>query len=150
MALQTIRIARAAPYLFTLLIGQAMAASSAAQRSLNRPWLEKELRSIFAPLRAIGVMRRDPKQKEGGIGVVGIVSEAKYEIVPRRFRHMLCKPGLALPDPSHNLAHGWALACQGIPIDPLLKRFLHRDLAGAAPVIYSEGLLHDHFESRGV
>jgi hypothetical protein len=126
-----------------------MAASSAAQRSQNRPWLEKKLRPIFAPLRAIGVMRRDPKQKESGIGVVGIVNEAKYEIVPKRFRHMLCKPGLALPDPSQNLAHGWALACQGIPIDPLLKRFLYRDLAGAAAISHGEGLFHDHLERGG-
>jgi hypothetical protein len=78
-----------------------MAASSAAQRSLNSPWLKKKLRPIFAPLRAIGVMHRDPKQKESGIGVVGIVSEAKYEI--RRFRRMLCQPGFALLDPSQNL-----------------------------------------------
>jgi hypothetical protein len=126
-----------------------MAASSAAQRSLNRPWLEKKLRPVSAPLRAIGFMRRDPQQKESGIGVVGIVSEAKYEIVPRRFRHMLCQPRLALPDPFHNLAHGHALACQGIPIGPLLKRFLYRDLAGAASVIYDEGLVHDHLERGG-
>ena len=108
-----------------------MAASPAAQRSLNRPWLKEKLRPIFAPLRAIGVMRRDAKEKESCIGVVGIVSEAKYEIVARRFRQMLCQPGLALPNPSQNLAHGRALAFEGIPIGPLLKRFLRRDLARA-------------------
>jgi len=115
-----------------------MAASSAVQRRLNRPWLKKKLRPIFAPLRAIGVMRRDPKQKESGIGVVGIVSEAKYEIVASRFRHMLCQPGLPLPDPSQNLAHGRALAFEGIPIGPLLKRFLRRYLARAARASYGE------------
>jgi len=126
-----------------------MAASSAVQRRLNRPWLKKKLRPIFAPPRAIGVMRRDAKEKESGIGVVGIVSEAKYEIVPRRFRHMLCQPRLALPDPFPNLAHGHTFACQGIPIGPPLKCFLYRDLAGAAPVIYDEGLVHDHLERGG-
>ena len=108
-----------------------MAASSAAERGLNRPWLKKKLRPIFATLCAIGVMRRNPQQKESGIGVVGIVSEAKYEIVPGRFRQMLCQPGLALHDPSHNLAHGHTFACQGIPIGPPLKCFLYRDLARA-------------------
>ena len=108
-----------------------MAASPAAQRSLNRPWLKKKLRPIFAPLRAIGVVRRDPKQEESGIGVVGIASEAKYGMVASRFRQMLGQPGLALPDPSQNLAHGRALAFEGIPIGPLLKRFLRRDLARA-------------------
>ena len=47
----TIRIARATSYLFTFIVGQAMATSSAAQRSLNRPRLKEEVRPIFAPAR---------------------------------------------------------------------------------------------------
>jgi hypothetical protein len=127
-----------------------MAASPAVEGRLNRPRLKEELRPIFAPVRAGGICCCDPKKKESGIGVVGIIRGAKYEIVPRRFRHMLCQPGLALLHPSQNLAHGRALACQGIPIGPLLKRFLHCYLPRAAVVSYGQGLFHDHLESGGL
>ena len=69
---QTIRFARATSYLFMFIVGQAMAASSAAQRSLNRPRLKEEVRPIFAPARTIGVVRRDPKKEESRICIVGI------------------------------------------------------------------------------
>ena len=122
-------------------------AAPAAQRSLNRPWLKKKLRPIFAPLRAIGVVRRDPQQKESRIGVVRIVRVVDRQ--PRRFRRMLREPRFTLHDPFHNLALGHTLTCQGILIGPLLKRFLHCHLPRAAVVGYGQGLVHNHLERGG-
>jgi len=62
---------------------------------------------------------------------------------------MLRQPRLALHDPFHNLTRSHTLAGQGISIGPLLKCFLHCDLAGAAVVGYGQGLVHDHLESGG-
>ena len=66
---QTIRIARATSYMIG---GQAMAAAPAAEGRLNRPRPKQEVRPIFAPARAIGVVRRDPKKEESRICIVGI------------------------------------------------------------------------------
>jgi hypothetical protein len=41
-------------------------------------------------------------------------------------------------------------ARQRILICPLLKRFLHRDLARAASVSHGEGLFHQHFKRRAL
>jgi hypothetical protein len=59
---------------------------------------------------------------------------------------MLRQPSLALYDPFRNLALGHSLACQGILIGPLLKRFLHRYLPRAATVGYGEGFFRRDVE----
>jgi len=60
----------------------------------------------------------------------------------RSFRLMLRQPRLALHDPFHNLTRSHTLAGQGISIGPLLKCFLHCDLAGV--VGYGQGFVHTY------
>jgi len=55
---------------------------------------------------------------------------------------MLRQPRLALHDPFHNLTRSHTLAGQGISIGPLLKCFLHCDLAGV--VGYGQRLVHTY------
>src|SRR5258708_4981817 len=143
---QTIRIAGAASYCVTLAVGQAIAASPAAESRLNRPRLKEELRPVGANVRAFGIWRCDPQKQESSVRVVGIGRSVKLDRPPRRFRRMLRQPSLALHDPFRNLALGHALACHSIAIGPLLKRFLHRYLPRAVLVRYGEGFFHQDCE----
>jgi len=69
---QTFGIARTKSDLLPLLIGQAIAASPAAEGSLNRPWFKEKWHPIEAKVRASGIWRRDPEKHKSGIRVVGI------------------------------------------------------------------------------
>jgi hypothetical protein len=144
---QTVRIAGAASDCVTLAVGQAIAASPAAESGLNRPRLKEELRPVGANVRAFGIWRCDPQKQESSVRVVGIGRSVKLDRPPRRFRRMLRQPSIALHDPFRNLALGHALACHSIAISPLPKRFLNRYFPRAAVVGHGEGLFHQDVES---
>jgi hypothetical protein len=145
---QCVRIARTASHRGELLFGQTLAASPAAERSLNRPWLKEKLSPAGAKIRTDRIRCRDSKKHKCIIRVVGINRRDKPRDRLVDFGLMLREPSLALSDPFQNLAHGHGLPRQGILKGPQLKCFLERDLTRAATVRHGEGLIHQHLKSR--
>jgi hypothetical protein len=99
-----VRIAGAASYRITLAVGQAIAASPAAEGRLNRPRLKEELFPVGANVCAGGIWRCDPEKQKSSIRVVGIGRDVTRDRRPRRFRRMLRQPSLAIHDPFQNLS----------------------------------------------
>src|SRR5258705_3164824 len=99
---------------------------------------------------ALRIGRRNPEQQESRVRVVGIWRDVTRDRRQGCFWPMLQQPCLALGDPLQNLALGHALACQGILIDPVLKRFLHRRFSRDAMTGYGEGLFHNDIEYGGL
>jgi len=116
-----------------------LAASPAAKGRLSRPGLKEKLRPVGANVRARGIWCvADPQEHKSVIRVIGIRRTEKRDHTPRGGWCILRLPSLTLYDPFQDRAHGHALACQGILIDPPPKRFSHRYLARAAVVSYGD------------
>jgi hypothetical protein len=88
-----VRIARTVSYRNTIVVGQASAASTAAQRHLNRPWLEEKVGPVHVPTRASGVGCCDPEEHKSGICVVGVGRGEQRLQWPRDFWR------ISAPDP---------------------------------------------------
>ena len=113
-----------------LLLGKRLSAAAAAERGLDRPRLEQQMRSAIVGPVLDGFWYGDPQDQQRRVGVVGIDLRELLDL-PRRPWFPRRKILLALGDHLQHLAPGGAIPGDRSLIGLVLQGLLDGDLARA-------------------